>query len=49
MQKTNQEGYLAPEVEVMEVAIECGFAFSDLSTPNDNFEEIGDKKEEIGW
>lgn len=49
MNQNKQKGYLAPEVEVMEVAIECGFALSDLTTPNDNFEEIGDKKEEIGW
>ena len=33
MQKTFQEGYLTPEVEVLEVAVEKGFSQSNLEDP----------------
>ena len=42
MLKTNQEGYLTPEVEVLEVAVEQGFSAS-------NMESIGQEKDPIGW
>ena len=35
-------GYLAPEIEVNEVAVEQGIAAS-------NMEQVGDVKDEIGW
>ena len=41
MQKTFQEGYLAPEVEVLEVAVEQGFSGSMLEDPIEN--------EKQGW
>ncbi len=33
MQKTNQEGYLTPKLEVLEVAVEQGFSQSNLEDP----------------
>ena len=42
MQKTNQEGYLTPEVEVIEVAVEQGFGAS-------NMESLGEEKDPVGW
>ena len=47
MQKTNQEAYLTPEIEVMEVSVEQGFAISNPSS--ETMPEIGGEKEEIGW
>ena len=41
MQKTFQEGYLAPELEVLEVAVEQGFSGSMLEDPIEN--------EKQGW
>ena len=49
MSQNKQKGYLAPEVEVMEVAIECGFSLSDVNSTQESFEEIGNTKQEIGW
>ena len=42
MQKTFQEGYLAPELEVLEAVVEQGFGGS-------NMENIGDEKDPVGW
>lgn len=42
MKKTNQEGYLTPEVEVLETVVEQGFSAS-------NMESIGQEKDPIGW
>lgn len=41
MQKTFQEGYLSPELEVLEVAVEQGFSGSMLEDPIEN--------EKQGW
>ena len=47
MDKIEQRGYLAPEIEVNEIEVEQGFA---LSNPNsDPMPEIGEEKDEIGW
>ncbi|MBQ2843342.1 MAG: hypothetical protein IJE69_03705 [Alistipes sp.] len=44
--KTNQPwGYLAPEIEVVEIAVEQGFATSGSGGQ----EEIGGSKEEGEW
>lgn len=37
-----QEGYIAPEVDVLEVVVECGFAGSTL-------EDIEEERPEIDW
>ena len=42
MQKTFQEGYLAPELEVLEAIVEQGFGGS-------NMENIGEEKAPVGW
>ena len=42
MQKTFQEGYLAPEVEVLETVVEQGFGAS-------NMESLGEEKDPVGW
>ena len=47
MKKSEQKGYLAPEIEVNEIEVEQGFA---LSNPNpEPMPEIGGENEEIGW
>lgn len=47
MDKIEQRGYLAPEIEVNEIEVEQGFT---LSNPNSEpMPEIGGEKEEIGW
>lgn len=44
--KTNQPwGYFTPEIEVVEIAVEQGFATSDSGGQ----EEIGGSKEEGEW
>lgn len=40
MSQNKQTDYLAPEVEVIEFSVECGFATS-------NMENIGGEKDEI--
>ena len=47
MDKIEQMGYLAPEIEVMEVRVEQGFALSDPSS--ETMPEIGGENEEIEW
>lgn len=42
MQKTFQEDYLAPELEVLEAVVEQGFGDS-------NMENIGEEKDPVGW
>lgn len=42
MKKSEQRGYLAPEIEVLEMAVEQGFAGS-------NMENIGKEKDPVGW
>ena len=42
MQKIFQEGYLTPELEVIEVAVEQGFGAS-------NMESLGEEKDPVGW
>lgn len=39
MQKTNLEGYLAPELEVLKVTVEQGFSQSTLEDPVENPEQ----------
>ena len=47
MKKSEQKGYLVPEIEVNEIEVEQGFA---LSNPNSEpMPEIGGENEEIGW
>ena len=47
MDKFEQRGYLAPEIEVNEIEVEQGFT---LSNPNSEpMPEISGEKEEIGW
>ena len=47
MDKIEQRGYLAPEIEVQVIKVEQGFT---LSNPNSEpMPEIGGEKEEIGW
>lgn len=47
MKKSEQKGYLAPEIEVNEIEVEQGFA---LSNPNSEpMPEIGGENKEIGW
>ena len=47
MKNNKQWGYLAPELEVVHVEVEQGYA---LSNPNsESMPEIGEEKEEIGW
>ena len=40
MSKSKQTTYISPEIEVIELSVECGFATS-------NMENIGDEKDEI--
>ena len=40
MSKSKQATYISPEVEVIELSVECGFATS-------NMENIGGEKDEI--
>ena len=42
MKKSEQRGYLAPEIEVVEMSVEQGFAGSNL-------ENIQPEKPEQGW
>ena len=42
MQKTEQWGYLAPEIEMLETSVEQGFSGSNL-------ENIGEEKDPVGW
>ena len=37
MDKIEQRGYLAPEIEVNEVTVERGFSISQLENPNEEF------------
>ena len=46
MKNTHQKAYLAPEVEVMEVSIEQGFANSVTPT---YLESIGPEYSDINW
>ena len=47
MQTIKNDAYLMPEIEVVEINVECGFT---LSNPNSEpMPEIGGEKEEIGW
>ena len=47
MKKSEQKGYLVPEIEVNEIEVEQGFASSN---PNSEpMPEIGGENEEIGW
>lgn len=47
MKKSEQKGYLTPEIKVNEIEVEQGFA---LSNPNSEpMPEIGGENEEIGW
>lgn len=42
MKQIEQIGYLAPEVEVVEIGVEAGFSLSNL-------ENIGGENEELDW
>ena len=42
MKKSEQKGYLAPEIEVVDMSVEQGFAGSNL-------ENIQPEKPEQGW
>lgn len=47
MKKSEQKGYLAPEIEVNFVEVEQGIATSNPSS--ETMPEIGEEKDEIGW
>ena len=47
MNKNELRGYLAPEIEVLKMCVEQGFAVSNPSS--DTMPEISGEKEEIGW
>lgn len=47
MTKHKQRDYLAPEIEMLDIEVEQGFAVSNPSS--ETMPEIGEEKDEIGW
>lgn len=46
--KANKTNYLAPELEVIEISVECGFAASN-DEYSDQLPEIDDEYNDIDW